>query len=154
MSGPPDSMLIDSKTMIWLHASSRSNLLKLLLTKIDIYVSALSVYEVMSAFIYYKLGDPRSHMARLEKIYHIVYPDREIISTASRINADLMYHSDPRNDIDVIVAATGITRNLTLVTIGPGTYDVFKKYGLSVMDMEKVVKRVESGVGRKAMVGD
>ncbi|MEB3862273.1 MAG: hypothetical protein GSR84_08665 [Desulfurococcales archaeon] len=146
MSAPIESILVDSRTTIWLHARSRANLLKLLLSRLDIYLSALSAYEVAAAFIYYRIGDPRGHMARLEKIYHIVYPDREILSTAARISADLMYHGESRSDIDVIVASTAISRNLLLVSIRAQEYDMFKKYGLSTLSMDGLIKQLEHGV--------
>ncbi|MCE4602541.1 MAG: hypothetical protein F7B18_05085 [Desulfurococcales archaeon] len=141
-----ESILVDSRTTIWLHARSRANLLKLLLSRLDIYLSALSAYEVAAAFIYYRIGDPRNHIARLEKIYHIIYPDREILSTAARISADLMYHGESRSDIDVIIAATAISRNLLLVSVNIQEYEVFKKYGLSTLSMEGLIKQVEHSV--------
>lgn len=147
----PGAALIDSKALAWLHSKGRDNVLKLVLSQIEVYVSALSIYELLSAMTYYGLGDPKTLSGVMEKIYHILYPDREIISMAASINADLMHKSMIHPDVDIIVVATALSHGLPLITVDPERYSIFKSYGLVVYRLNKLVKDLEEELQARIM---
>ncbi|MEB3774913.1 MAG: PIN domain-containing protein [Desulfurococcales archaeon] len=147
----PSSALMDSKALAWLHAKGRDNVLKLVLSQVEVYVSALSIYELLSAMSYYGLGDPKTLSGVMEKIYHILYPDREVIAMAASINADLMHKGVIHNDTDIIVVATALRHGLPLITADPDRYSIFKPYGLVVYRLDKLVKDLEEELQARIM---
>ncbi|MCE4598692.1 MAG: PIN domain-containing protein [Desulfurococcales archaeon] len=136
-------ILLDSRALAWLHAEGRNGYLKLVLSRFDVYVSALSIYELASALLYYRLSDPVKTIQSLEKIYHIIYLDKEILATAARIDADLTYKGVKHNNIDAIVVATAIKYNMPLITTKTSIYDDFKPYGITVVAIDKLIKATE-----------
>ncbi len=139
-------LLLDSRALAWLHAQRQSGYLKLLLSKFDVYASALSIYELASALAYYKLSDPGKVIDSLGKIYHIIYPDKEILAIAARIDADLTYKGVTHNNIDAIVVATAIAYEMPLATIKATIYENFKPYGVTIITIEKLVKNIEKQI--------
>ena len=144
-----DRVLLDTELALWLLAKSRRSLLKLLLSQTEAYLSALSLYRIASAMNVVGLGSPQKLFGLFEKIFHIVYPDRDILSTAAKINADLLQKGEKREEHEVILASSAIKTRASLLTMSPKVYDVYKVYGLSVQEFDKAVEKYKMSLRRK-----
>lgn len=114
------SYLLDINVISYLikkNAKAKAKFWRLKFKEQDIFISVISYYEVKRGLLY---ANATRQMANFKKFCQEVtvlfLDDLEIIETAAAIHADLRGKGTPLEDADILIAATAIARDLTLVS--------------------------------------
>ncbi|NES73545.1 MAG: type II toxin-antitoxin system VapC family toxin, partial [Okeania sp. SIO2D1] len=95
----------------------RDKLLEVYTREQDIYISCISFYEVQRGLLYVNATRKLSQFNEFCQEVTILFLDNlEIIEKASEIHIDLRRKGRPIQDADILIAATAIIHNLTLVS--------------------------------------
>lgn len=81
-----------------------------------IWISGMTYYEVKRGLIAVNATRQLSDLHKLCEKYQVISLDRDILEQAATIHADLKRRGTPIGDADILIAATAIHRNLTLVS--------------------------------------
>lgn len=83
----------------------------------DVYISCITFYEVKRGLLYVNAARKLSTFNRFCQEVTILFLDNlEIIEKAIEIHMNLRRKGRPIQDADILIAATAITKNLTLVS--------------------------------------
>jgi tRNA(fMet)-specific endonuclease VapC len=83
----------------------------------DIFISAISYYEVKRGLLYVNATRQLSNFnAFCNRVNLLFVDDLKIVETAAIIHADLRGKGTTLEDADVLIAATAISHNLILVS--------------------------------------
>jgi tRNA(fMet)-specific endonuclease VapC len=83
----------------------------------NVFLSCITYYEVKRGLLYANATRQLSEFDSFSSKYQILLLDNiEIIEKACEIHADLKIKGTPIQDVDVLIAATAITRGLILVS--------------------------------------
>ena len=140
-------LMLDSTSLAVLHSKSKETLLEFILARFEVYVSILSLYEFLSSVAYYRAYDLKKLLLNIEKIYHILYPDKKVILKASEIDSALIHAGIFLNQIDLLVASTAIVNNLLLITNKPENFECIKKYGLFFISLNEFLEKIKDYLG-------
>ncbi|NER05737.1 MAG: type II toxin-antitoxin system VapC family toxin [Okeania sp. SIO3C4] len=95
----------------------RDKLLEVYTREEDVYISCISFYEVKRGLLYVSATRKLSQFNEFCQEATILFLDNlEIIEKASEIHIDLRRKGRPIQDADILIAATAILHNLTLVS--------------------------------------
>lgn len=81
-----------------------------------IWISGMTYYEVKRGLIAVNATRQLSDLHKLCEKYQVISIDLDILEEAAKIHADLKRRGTPIGDADILIAATAIHRNLTLVS--------------------------------------
>jgi len=131
---------LDSTALAVLHTKENRAFLEFLLLEYTVYVSILSVYEYASSVYFHQRVDVNKVVSNLSKIYHVLSVDNDVIVKAALLDGELSRRRIFLNQIDLLVAATAMTHNLTLVTVDPRLYNGLPSYGLNLVSTEELTE--------------
>ncbi|MEB3339458.1 type II toxin-antitoxin system VapC family toxin [Okeania sp.] len=95
----------------------RDKLLNVYLREEDVYISCISFYEVKRGLLYVNATRKLSIFNRFcQKVTILFLDNLEVIEKATEIHINLRRKGRPIQDADILIAATAITNNLTLVS--------------------------------------
>ncbi|NET26579.1 MAG: type II toxin-antitoxin system VapC family toxin [Okeania sp. SIO1I7] len=116
----------------------RDKLLEVYTREQDIYISCISFYEVQRGLLYVNATRKLSQFNEFCQEVTILFLDNlEIIEKASEIHIDLRRKGRIIQDADILIAATAIIHNLTLVS---NDSDMSRVEGINLenwLDVEK-----------------
>ncbi|NET40729.1 MAG: type II toxin-antitoxin system VapC family toxin [Okeania sp. SIO2B3] len=116
----------------------RDKLLEVYTREQDIYISCISFYEVQRGLLYVNATRKLSQFNEFCQEVTILFLDNlEIIEKASEIHIDLRRKGRLVQDADILIAATAIIHNLTLVS---NDSDMSRVEGINLknwLDVEK-----------------
>ncbi len=96
-----------------------------------IWISGMTYYEVKRGLIAVNATRQLSDLQKLCDEYQVISIDLDILEEAAKIHADLKRRGTPIGDADILIAATAINRNLTLVSHDA---DMLRVPGLALED--------------------
>ncbi|NEQ35788.1 MAG: type II toxin-antitoxin system VapC family toxin [Okeania sp. SIO3I5] len=95
----------------------RDKLLEVYTREQDIYISCISFYEVKRGLLYVNATRKLSEFNKFcQKVTILFLENLEIIEKATEIHINFRRKGRPIQDADILIAATAITNNLTLVS--------------------------------------
>ena len=95
----------------------RDKLLEVYTREQDIYISCISFYEVKRGLLYVNATRKLSQFNEFcQEVTILFLGNLEIIEKAIEIHIDLRRKGRPIQDADILIAATAIINNLTLVS--------------------------------------
>lgn len=81
------------------------------------FISGITYYEVKRGLLAINATRQLSEFSWLCRRFRVLLLDNiEILDRASEIHSDLRLRGTPRQDADILIAATAITQNLILVS--------------------------------------
>ncbi|GAB4279410.1 MAG: type II toxin-antitoxin system VapC family toxin [Oscillatoriaceae cyanobacterium] len=84
---------------------------------LKVFISGITYYEVKRGLIATNATRQLSDFTKLQARFSILLLDNlDILEEAAKIHADLKRRGTPIGDADILIAATAIHRNLTLVS--------------------------------------
>ena len=81
-----------------------------------VFISGITYYEIKRGLLYANASAKLSKFERFCKRVPAIVPDLDILEMACKIHADLRARGRPIGDADILIAATAIARDLTLVS--------------------------------------
>ncbi|NER36780.1 MAG: type II toxin-antitoxin system VapC family toxin, partial [Oscillatoria sp. SIO1A7] len=114
------SYLLDTNVISYLvkkNARAKAKFWSLKVKEEDIYISIISYYEVKRGLLYANATRQMANFTKFcQEVKVLFLDDLEIIERAAAIHADLRGKGTLLEDADILIAATAIARDLTLVS--------------------------------------
>lgn len=145
-----ENLLADAYALSYLHSREIRDLLPLILFKVKIHVSILSVHEFLS-YIFYKLHDSTliSQITELLfKLYVVERLEKDTIVHSAMILSDLLRHGVTPDIVDLFNVALAISKNMVILTSDPGIYTAFSKYGIAIISIDEFIKEFRSELAK------
>ncbi|GEM_PF-7049661 len=138
VDGLGNRLLLDSLALARLHTRYNKPLLEMVLLHYDVYVHMLSVYEYAASIFYYRQESLEGILERMKRLYTILGLDEKTVVKAAQLDATLTRKGVRIGQIDVLVAASAMVHNLSLVAEKPSLYKALESYGLRVIPLDRL----------------
>ena len=107
----------------------------------DIFVSNLSIYELLKGFDYIESKKGIQYVSEITKKYNILDFSLEDAYKASKIYNDLKKLGNRNDSLDVLIASQAVNHNLTLTTFNYKDFEKIDKLKLNKFDFETLSKK-------------
>ncbi len=107
----------------------------------DIFVSNLSIYELLKGFDYIESKKGIQYVSEITKKYNILDFSLEDAYKASKIYNDLKKLGNRNDSLDVLIASQAINHKLTLTTFNYKDFEKIDKLKLNKFDFETLSKK-------------